>query len=168
MLTAGKLPAIGLSRGLPVASESDRNSHQSCEPTIHCDWGNPNVCLDQPITKGKCQPTGGHISFPTDRPDATKLRLFSSLQVPSLLTVKYQFHKLRPFQRSSLVHEALFIYSDFSCAIPSLHTLSLSHENMSGTCWRCTKSSVPAMPNNNVIWHWCQAMAPAICGQVLS
>ena len=35
--------------------KNSRNSHQSCEPKIHCNWGNPKLFLDQPITKGCCQ-----------------------------------------------------------------------------------------------------------------
>ena len=31
-------------------------------PHFHCYWGNPNLYLNQPITKGWCQPTGSHVS----------------------------------------------------------------------------------------------------------
>ena len=50
-------------------------------PTIHCNWGNPNLYLNQPlpITKGWCQPIGSHVSYPTNSPTSTRLRLFSSL-----------------------------------------------------------------------------------------
>ena len=32
------------------------SSHRSRNPTIHCNWSNPNLYLDQPITKGRCLP----------------------------------------------------------------------------------------------------------------
>ena len=31
--------------------KNDENTYRSSEPTIHCDWGIPNLYLDQPITK---------------------------------------------------------------------------------------------------------------------
>ena len=34
--------------------------YRSRQPTIHWDWGNPNLYLDQPITKG-----WDHVSYPT-------------------------------------------------------------------------------------------------------
>ena len=36
------------------------NSNQSQKPTMLCDWGNPNLYFDQPITKGWCWLTGSH------------------------------------------------------------------------------------------------------------
>ena len=36
-----------------------------CEPTILCDWGDPNLYLDQLITYGQCQPVRGYVSTPT-------------------------------------------------------------------------------------------------------
>ena len=47
--------------------------HRSHEPTIYCKWGNPILCLDQPTTKGRCQPIGGHVSYPIDISTATRL-----------------------------------------------------------------------------------------------
>ena len=44
--------------------------------------GNPNLYLDQPITKSRCQPIGGHVSYPTDSPIVSRLGLFSSLTLP--------------------------------------------------------------------------------------
>ena len=55
------------------------NSHQSYEPTIHCNWVNPNLYLEQPITKGWCQPIRSHASYHTDSPTATRMGLCSSL-----------------------------------------------------------------------------------------
>ena len=39
----------------------------------------PNLYLVQPITDGQYQPTGDHVSNPTDNPTANKQGLFSSL-----------------------------------------------------------------------------------------
>ena len=36
--------------------KNGRHSHRWHVPAIHCNWGNPNLYLDQPITKGWCQP----------------------------------------------------------------------------------------------------------------
>ena len=55
-------------------------SHWLGESKIHWDWGNLNLYLDQPITKGWCcQPIRGHVSHPTDSPTVTRLWLCSSL-----------------------------------------------------------------------------------------
>ena len=35
--------------------------------------------MSQQITKERCQPIGGHVSYPTDCPNATRLALCSSL-----------------------------------------------------------------------------------------
>ena len=59
--------------------KNDGKFHWSHEPTMHCDWGNPNLYLDQPITKWWCQSIRGHVSYPTDSPIVTKLGLCSSL-----------------------------------------------------------------------------------------
>ena len=40
---------------------------------------NPNLYLNQLITKEWCQPIGSHVSYPTDSPIATRLGLCSSL-----------------------------------------------------------------------------------------
>ena len=51
VLTADKLLAVRAVQWncqWPLAMGG--NSHQSREPTIHCDWGNSNQYLDQPIT----------------------------------------------------------------------------------------------------------------------
>ena len=55
------------------------NYHQSCEPIMHCNWGNPNLYFDPPITKGWCQPLGGKVSYPTG--SRTGPGLGSSLRV---------------------------------------------------------------------------------------
>ena len=55
------------------------NSHWSCDPTIVLTRGNPNLYLDQPITKGWCQPIGNHVRYHFDSPNATRLRLCCSL-----------------------------------------------------------------------------------------
>ena len=51
--------------------------------------GNPNLYLDQPITKGWC-----HVSYPTDSLIATKLGLCSSLTMTKLMSGdnKYEIH----------------------------------------------------------------------------
>ena len=46
--------------------ENGGNSRRSREPTIHCEWDNLNLYLDQSITKGWFQPIGGHVSHSTD------------------------------------------------------------------------------------------------------
>ena len=79
-LNGRHLPAVKAVQG-DCQWENVGNSHRSHEPTIHCDWGNPNLYLDQPITIGWCQPVGGHVSYLTDSPDATRLGLCSSLVV---------------------------------------------------------------------------------------
>ena len=43
--------------------------------------------LDEPITKGRSQPIGGHVSYPTDSPIATRLGLYSSLSDSSPISV---------------------------------------------------------------------------------
>ena len=45
------------------------NSHRSRDPTISCDWSNPNLHPDQPDTRG------GHVSHTTGSPNGTRLRL---------------------------------------------------------------------------------------------
>ena len=41
------------------------NCHRWHEPKIHCDWSNLDLYLDQAVTKGVCQPTEDHGSYPT-------------------------------------------------------------------------------------------------------
>ena len=53
-----QMPAIRAEQGDCERPLNSGNSHRSCEPTKHCDWGNPNLYLDQPITKEWCQPIG--------------------------------------------------------------------------------------------------------------
>ena len=54
--------------------------HLTClSPQCIMTWGNPNLYLDQPITKGWCQPYGHHVSYPMDSPPATQLGLYISL-----------------------------------------------------------------------------------------
>ena len=56
------------------------NSHQWCEPTMH--WGRkaiPTHVQTSWTLKGWCQPIGGHILYPLDNPDETRLGLCSSL-----------------------------------------------------------------------------------------
>ena len=74
----------GLSR---VASKNGGNSHWSHdhEPTVHHSWGNPNLYLGQSVTKGWCQPIGGHVSYPTDSPTTTRQWLCSSLKLTQIL-----------------------------------------------------------------------------------
>ena len=73
------LPAVRtVQRDCHWGLKNDGNSHWSCESIMQ--WGNnPNLYLNQPITKAWCQPTGSHVSYPTDSPIATRLILCSSL-----------------------------------------------------------------------------------------
>ena len=61
----------GCARRLSVAYENCGYFHHSHEPTIHCDWGNSNLYLDQLITRGWYQPVWGRVSYPTSNPNAT-------------------------------------------------------------------------------------------------
>ena len=46
------LPAVWAVQGDSYMSlENCGNSHWSCEPTIHSNWSNPNLYLDQPVRK---------------------------------------------------------------------------------------------------------------------
>ena len=57
------LPAVRAVQGdCQLHLKNSRNSHWPHQPTIHCTWGNPNLNLDLPITKGWCQPIGSHVS----------------------------------------------------------------------------------------------------------
>ena len=80
-LTAGiRLPS-GLCKGTvsglwqPVEIPTSHVSPQSIATR-----GNPNLYLDQPITKGWCQPIRGHVPYLTDSPNVTRLGLCSSHQ----------------------------------------------------------------------------------------
>ena len=42
-------------------------------------WANPNIYLDQPITKCWCRSIGGYVSYPIDGPTAIMLGLCNSL-----------------------------------------------------------------------------------------
>ena len=55
---------LGLCMGIVSGLSNGGNTQWSYKAAIHCDWENPNLYLDQPITKGQCQPTGGHAWFP--------------------------------------------------------------------------------------------------------
>ena len=58
------LMTLGLCKG--IVSGPWKNSghfHQWCVPIMHCNWGNPILCLDQPITKGDAIQLGGHASY---------------------------------------------------------------------------------------------------------
>ena len=75
---------LGCTRGLSVASENGGNSHRSHKTTNYYDCGNSlYLYLNQPITKGWCQPIGGHVSYATHCPNATVPGLCSSLSQPS-------------------------------------------------------------------------------------
>ena len=62
-------------RGLSVAFKNSGNSHQSSEFIFHCDWGNPNLYFDKPITLANRR----LCLIPPDRPIATRLWLCNSL-----------------------------------------------------------------------------------------
>ena len=72
-LTTGICLPSGLSKGTVTAgvwkTVGIPTDHVSpwCNGTL----GNPNLYLEQPITKAWCQPIGGHVSYPTDSPIAT-------------------------------------------------------------------------------------------------
>ena len=85
-----------------LASGKNGGIQVSSEPTIHCNWGNPNLYLDQLITKGCCQPFRGHALNPTDSRDATRLRLFSSLWVTG-----YRSQAGRPIKQAPDLHSNL-------------------------------------------------------------
>ena len=57
------------------------NSHQSHDPTINSNCGNPNLHLNHAIRKWWCQPIGSHASRITGSPNTTRLRLCSSLSM---------------------------------------------------------------------------------------
>ena len=65
------------------------------------------LSIDQPITKGWCQPIGGHVSYPTGRPNATRLGLCNSLQKASQHSVlscpKHSTQTLNVFQLLNLL-----------------------------------------------------------------
>ena len=77
VLTAGIYLSLGLYQSVWETVEI---------PTGHvhpqCNWarGNRNLYSDHAITKGSCHPTGGHVSYPTDSPIATRLGLYISIQ----------------------------------------------------------------------------------------
>ena len=74
------LPAIrAVYGGCQWPLKNNGNFHWSCEPTMLFDGGNPNLYLDQAVTKGWCQPMRGRVSYPTASSIATRLRLCSSL-----------------------------------------------------------------------------------------
>ena len=56
------------------------NSHQSHERKTHYNTDNPNLHVDQPITKGWCQQRSCDVSYHIVSPNAARLRLWSSLQ----------------------------------------------------------------------------------------
>ena len=64
------------------------NSHRSREPTINCDWGNPNLCLNQNNHNRVFKPIGHHVSYPIaciGNPNATGLGLCNSLASERLI-----------------------------------------------------------------------------------
>ena len=78
------LPAVrAVQRDCHWGLNNSWNSHWSREPIMQWELGNPNLSLYQPITKGWCQPIGGHVTYPTDRPIAIRLGLCSSLRPPA-------------------------------------------------------------------------------------
>ena len=55
------------------------NSHRSRGSSMYCDWGNPNLYLDEPMTKMCYRSTRCLASYPTDSPNATRPGLCRSL-----------------------------------------------------------------------------------------
>ena len=84
-LTAGICLPLGLCKGT-VSSlwKIGGNCQWSCECSIHCNWGYPNLYSEESITKGWRQPIGSHVSCTTDSPTATRLGLCNSLGLVTL------------------------------------------------------------------------------------
>ena len=79
-LTAGICLPLGLCKGTVSGIwKTVEISIVHMNPQCNGTWGNPNLSLDQPITKAWCQPIRGHVSYPTDSPVATRLGLCNSL-----------------------------------------------------------------------------------------
>ena len=70
--------------------KNGENSHVVTWSIIH----NPNLYLDQPITKGWCQPLVGHVPYPIDSHIATRLGLCSSLTFPALRRLYMNHYKI--------------------------------------------------------------------------
>ena len=78
------LPAVRATQGdcqWPLKNVG--NSHRSHEPRIHCNWGIPNLYLDQLITKG-CQLIWDYVSYPTECSTAIWMGLCISLYLPAM------------------------------------------------------------------------------------
>ena len=66
--------SLGLHRmRLSFPLKNSGNSHHLCEPIFCQNWGDHNLYLDPSLTKGWCQPFGGHVSCPTHNSNATRI-----------------------------------------------------------------------------------------------
>ena len=76
------LPAVrAVQRDCNWGLKNGGNSHKSHEPIMQ--WGTrQSQSIFRPVTKGWCQPIGGHVSHPTDSPITARLGLCSSLIDP--------------------------------------------------------------------------------------
>ena len=81
-LMAGNSPVVRFMQEDCFPMNNGGHSHRLIESTVRCNWGNLNLYSNQPITKGWCQPIGGHIpqshSHSTGSPTATGRRLCNS------------------------------------------------------------------------------------------
>ena len=83
----GRQPAIWAVQGdYQWPLKSGGNSHQSCKPRMFCNRGIPQPIFRQTNHK-RAMPAniGGHISYPSDSPMATSLRLCNSLATTSVM-----------------------------------------------------------------------------------
>ena len=76
-------------------------------PRFIATQGNTNLCSDQPITKGCCQPIVCHASYLTDSPSATRLGLRNSLPR----------HAIMSFPRLYIVSSEL-VHHEYWCKWP--------------------------------------------------
>ena len=66
-----------------MTSEKRWESRRSRKLTLCRGWDNPNLYLEQPITKGWCQAIGGHVLYPTDSLTVTMLDCVAVYQTMS-------------------------------------------------------------------------------------
>ena len=118
------------------------NFHLSHELTIHCDWCNPSICLDQPITKGRCQPPGGHVTLTTDTPTSTRRGLWSSLLVCKEQHCLFRSHSLKCIMQSWKHHaiSRLSLVSDATKKCTACHLVD--------NCWNCNYGTLSSLSNH--------------------
>ena len=69
-ITKGTVTGVSKTVGIPTGHVT---------PLCNGALGFPKLYLDQTITKGQCQPIGGHVLYPIDSPITTRLGLCSCL-----------------------------------------------------------------------------------------